>query len=123
MLSLRGPEFEERTDRDGKLPPIRPEEAELLFHRQEVRGDLGDSRADSRMSINSPETDSLRSANTTSHLPSIESDREDSARYSQQTVDNKCQGLSLSNIKHDITIPLYCILCCVGPTCHIILSH
>ena len=27
------------------------------------------------------------------------------------------------NIKHDITIPLYCILCCVGPTCHIILSH
>ena len=119
MLSLRGPEFEDRTDREGKLPPIRPEEADLLFHRQgDLRGDLGDLRADSRMSINSPETDSLRS-----HLPSIESDREDSARYSQQTVDNKCQGLSLSNIKHDITIPLYCILCCVGPTCHIILSH
>ena len=87
MLSLRGPEFDERTDRDGKLPPIRPEEAELLFHRQgEGRGDLGDIRADSRMSINSPETDSLRSANTSSHLPSIESDREDSARYSEQTV-------------------------------------
>ena len=88
MLSLRGPEFEERTDRDGKLPPIRPEEAELLFHRQgEGRGDLGDIRVDSRMSINSPETDSLRS-----HLPSIESDREDSARYKQQTVYNISEG-------------------------------
>ena len=82
MLSLRGPEFEERTEREGRLPPIRPEEADLLFHRQgDLRGDLGDIRADSRMSINSPETDSLRS-----HLPSIESDREDSARYSQQIV-------------------------------------
>ena len=70
-----------------RLPPIRPEEADLLFHRQDLRGDQGDfSRADSRMSINSPETDSLRSANTGSHLPSIESDREDSARYSQQIV-------------------------------------
>ena len=88
MLSLRGPEFDERpTEREGRLPPIRPEEADLLFHRQDLRGDQGDfSRADSRMSINSPETDSLRSANTGSHLPSIESDREDSARYSQQIV-------------------------------------
>ena len=53
---------------------------------KEGRGDLGDIRADSGMSINSPETDSLRSANTSSHLPSIESDREDSARYSERTV-------------------------------------
>ena len=87
MLSLRGPEFEERGEREGRLPPIRPEEADLLFHRQDLRGDQGDfNRTDSRMSINSPETDSLRSANTGSHLPSIESDREDSARYSQQIV-------------------------------------
>ena len=79
MLSLRGPEFEERAEREGRegrLPPIRPEETELLFHRQEGRADQGDSRADSRTSTYSPETDSLRSI-----LPSIESDREDSARY------------------------------------------
>ena len=87
MLSLRGPEFDERGEREGKLPPIRAEEADLLFHRQELRGDQGEfSRADSRLSINSPETESLRSANTSSHLPSIESDREDSARYSQQQI-------------------------------------
>ena len=79
MLSLRGPEFDERGEREGRLPPIRPEEADLLFHRQEVRGDQGEfSRADSRLSITSPDT--------SSHLPSIESDREDSARYSEQTV-------------------------------------
>ena len=42
MLSLRGPEFDERGEREGKLPPIRAEEADLLFHRQELRGVLDD---------------------------------------------------------------------------------
>ena len=77
MLSLRGPEFEERpSEREGRLPPIRQDEADFLFQRQELRAEQDYMRSDSRMSITSPESDSLRS-----HLPNIESDREDSARY------------------------------------------
>ena len=72
MLSLRGPEFE---DREGKLPPIRPDEADLLFERPDLRAGQEYARSESRMSVTSPEWSSA-----SSHLPNIESDREDSAR-------------------------------------------
>ena len=69
MLSLRGPEFEER---DGKLPPIRQEEDHLfqryskliVMHQMNIkvlsiRQDYRDRdeymRAESRMSVTSPE--------------------------------------------------------------------
>lgn len=72
MLSLRGPEFDERpTEREGRLPPIRQDE-DFLFQRPELRPEQDYMRSDSRISLTSPE----------SHLPNIESDREDSARYS-----------------------------------------
>ena len=48
MLSLRGPEFDDR-----KLPPIRQEE-DSLFQRPDYR-DNEYMRADSRLSITSPE--------------------------------------------------------------------
>ena len=56
MLSLRGPEFDDlRSDRDGKLPPIRQDD-DHLFQRQEYRDrDHDYMRSESRLSITSPE--------------------------------------------------------------------
>ena len=54
MLSLRGPEFDDRlAEKDGKLPPIRGEE-DSLFQRPEYR-DNEFMRSESRLSITSPE--------------------------------------------------------------------
>ena len=74
MLSLRGPEFEDRLgERDGKLPPIRQEtDTEPFFQRwrynitltdydiiipcrQDYRDNDYYMRSESRLSINSPE--------------------------------------------------------------------
>ena len=92
MLSLRGPEFESG---DGRLPPIRQED-DPLFQRKDYRENEY-IRSESRLSINSPErfvkylhintkfltsfvfSDSLRSSLRAAHLPSIDTDREDSA--------------------------------------------
>ena len=58
MLSLRGPEFDDRPPRDDRLPPIYQEpEQEVLF---QSRTDLKDQehdimRAESRLSLTSPE--------------------------------------------------------------------
>jgi len=79
MLSLRGPEFDDRSDRDGKLPPIKQED-DPFFLRQDYHRENDYMRSESRMSITSPDSDSTRSSAHTSHLPSIDSDREDSAR-------------------------------------------
>jgi len=84
MLSLRGPEFEEKM-RGDHLPPIHQEqEPDMLFQsRTDIRQAQAEQdymRSESRLSLTSPESsDSLRGAHG-SHLPSIESDREDSAR-------------------------------------------
>ena len=54
MLSLRGPEFDDRfAEKDGKLPPIRQDE-DSLFQRPEYR-DTEYMRSESRASITSPE--------------------------------------------------------------------
>ena len=54
MLSLRGPEFDDRfADKDGKLPPIRQEE-DSLFQRPDFR-DSEFMRSESRLSIQTPE--------------------------------------------------------------------
>ena len=56
MISLRGPEFEERpAGQEDKLPPIHSEqEGDLLF---QSRADLRDreSRPESRLSLTTPE--------------------------------------------------------------------
>ncbi|XP_023325997.1 uncharacterized protein LOC111699533 isoform X2 [Eurytemora carolleeae] len=72
MLSLRGPEFDEKP-RDGKLPPIKQED-DRLFSMAESNYDDYDTRTESRLSLSS--ADSMKS----SRLPNIESDRDDSAR-------------------------------------------
>merc|ERR1712106_169052 len=85
MLSLRGPEFSDKPPRDDRLPPIHQEpEPDLLFQSRtnlkQAQSEHHYMRAESRLSLTSPESsDSLRGAHG-SHLPSIESDREDSAR-------------------------------------------
>ncbi|XP_023325996.1 uncharacterized protein LOC111699533 isoform X1 [Eurytemora carolleeae] len=71
MLSLRGPEFDEKP-RDGKLPPIKQED-DRLFSMAESNYDDYDTRTESRLSLSS--ADSMKS----SRLPNIESDRDDSA--------------------------------------------
>ena len=88
MLSLRGPEFDERpTEREGRLPPIRQDE-DFLFQRPELRPEQDYMRSDSRISLTSPE----------SHLPNIESDREDSARYSSLICNMTLLSLNMSHM-------------------------
>ena len=60
MLSLRGPEFEEKPSRDDRLPPIYQEpEPEMLFQSrtdlQQARAEQDYMRAESRLSLTSPE--------------------------------------------------------------------
>merc|ERR1719468_1065270 len=92
MLSLRGPEFDEKPQREGKLPPIKQEE-ERLFERSRQRRNStvydteDDFRAESRMSLGS----------AGSHLPSIDTERDDSASFVSSDSSYVRSGSSGSN--------------------------